>query len=123
MEAATMLMKVRLLATAFPLLIATHLYTQGPPKTPEQFLEQAGISMDKDSLIQALDDNRPGILASAATVLAERGITEAVPVINSRMKGSQDKPLVLTLAQSLNILGSSDGTKQLEAFFRSCPST
>jgi HEAT repeat protein len=111
-----MLRKVRWLAPAFPLLIATHLCSQDPPKTPEQVLAQAGISGDKDSLIRALDDNRPGILASAATVLAEWGITEAVPAINSRMKGSQDKPLVLTLAQSLNILGSSDGTKQLEAF-------
>jgi HEAT repeat protein len=115
-EALTMLRKRCLLAHTFSLLIATHLYGQGPPKTPEQFLTQAGISLDKNSLIQALDDNRVGILASAATVLAERGITEAVPAIDSRMKGEQNKQLVLTLAQSLNILGSSDGTKQLEAF-------
>ena len=119
--------KVRFLAHVGLLVIASHLYSQGgpprtpklfqgPPKTPEQVLREAGIALDKDSLIQALDDNRVGILASAATVLAERGITEAVAAIDARMKAAQNKQLVLTLAQSLNILGSSDGTKQLEAF-------
>ena len=111
-----MRIRTRLLAHTFSLLIAVQLYSQGPPKTPEQTLTEAGISLDQDSLIRALDDSRAGISSSAATVLAEKGITKAVPAITSRMKGEQDTQLVLTLAQSLNILGSRDGTKQLEAF-------
>lgn len=97
-------------------LIATQLYSQGPPRTPEQVLAQAGISLDKESLLQGLDDNRPGILASVATVLAEKRIVEAIPAINARMREEQDKHLELTLAQSLNILGSKDGTNRLKEF-------
>jgi hypothetical protein len=104
------------MASLVLLLTATHLCSQGQPKTPEQFLTRAGVSLDTGSLIQALDDKRVGILASAATVLAQWGITEAVPTIETHMKEEQDKRLVLTLAQSLDTLGSNDGTKQLEAF-------
>jgi HEAT repeat protein len=98
------------------LMIAGRLCCQGPPPTPERVLREAGIALDNDSLIQALYDNRVGILANAAAVLAERGNAKAVPSIDSQMKAAQDKQLILTLAQSLNTLGSSDGTKQLEAF-------
>jgi HEAT repeat protein len=98
------------------LLTATHLCSQGAPMTSEQFLRRAGVSLDNDSLIQALNDKRKGVLASAAMVLAERGITETVPAIAKHMKEEHDKALVLTLAQSLNMLGSNEGTKQLEAF-------
>lgn len=98
------------------LLSAPPLRSQARFKTPEQFLTEAGVALDRASLMQALDDNRTGVMASAATVLAQRGVTDAVPAIDSRMKTEQNKQLVLTLAQSLNLLGSQDGTKRLEAF-------
>ncbi len=108
--------KVKLLAVLALLVISGGVCCQLRTTTPEEFLKKSGIALDNDSLLRALDDNRVGIAANAATLLAERGIKEAVPAIASKMKAAHDKQLVLTLAQSLNLLGSSDGTKQLEAF-------
>lgn len=107
---------VRSLAMFALLVISGGVYSQSSPMTPEEFLKKSDIALDNDSLLRALDDNRVGIAANAATLLAERGIKEAEPAIAARMKAAHDKQLVLTLAQSLNLLGSSDGTKQLEAF-------
>jgi HEAT repeat protein len=111
-----MLRKICSMANLLLLLTATHLCSQGVPMTSGQFLTRAGVSLDNDSLIHALNDKRKGVLASAAMVLAERGITETVPAIAKHMKEEHDKVLVLTLAQSLNMLGSNEGTSQLKAF-------
>jgi hypothetical protein len=94
-EDRAMLTKLRMLAYVLLLLAGTHLCSQGPPRTPEQILTQAGISLDKDSLIRALNDNRAAVLSSVATILAEKRITEAGPAIASRMRGEQNKQLVL----------------------------
>jgi hypothetical protein len=114
MECKTMLRYIAVYGLSS--LMATQLYSQVPPRTPEQVLTQAGISLDKESLLQGLDDNRPGILASVATVLAEKRIVEAIPAIKARMMEEQDKHLEITLAQSLNTLGSKDGTDRLKEF-------
>jgi HEAT repeat protein len=98
------------------MLVATCLRAHGPAKSPEQFLVEAGVSLDNPSLIRALNDTRPGVLSSAATVLAQNHVLEAGPLIVAKMRTEQNKQLILTLAQSLNFLGVQEGTKRLEQF-------
>jgi HEAT repeat protein len=110
-----MFKRIFLATVALALLDAKLPYCQGPPKTPEQFLAQAGIPLDTNSLIQALHDKRAGVVAASASVLADRHATNAIPELTSRMEAENNPQLQVTLAQSLNILGAEDGTKLLES--------
>jgi HEAT repeat protein len=101
-------------------LLATGLASGQAPPTVEQGLARLGISLDRASLQYALHDPRPAARGAAAAQLAFLKVTDAIPEIEEVIDHEENKMVVFTLAQSLNILGSAKGTIRLESY---CSST
>lgn len=97
------------------LLMAETALGQAPPTT-EQVLARLGVALDRSTLYKTLHDQRPEARSAAAAELAEIMDVDSIPEMKAVISREQNKQVIFTLAQSLNILGSPEGTIRLEAY-------
>jgi hypothetical protein len=97
-------------------LLASKIALGQAPPTTEQVLARLGVTLDRSALYRTLHDQRPEARSAAAAELAEMMDVDSIPEMKAAISREQNKQVIFTLTQSLNILGSSEGTVRLEEY-------
>ncbi len=86
------------------------------PPTPESLLKAAGVPLEPEALIAALDGNKDSVRAAAAMELATMNVKAAVSVLERDLEQNLYPQSRYPIVLSLEILGSPIGRDELRKY-------